>query len=210
MKKRRTVKKKKMSTGAKIAIGVVVAGGAYAAWEFLIKPMIEKSKDEKPKDEKPPADIPKNQEQVENQVQQVIEQVQQMPANVAPKPRLSPIGTPFNKIDYNAKIFYGDKGAEVEFVQSAYNTAIKWLNAKNSEFMYDRNTQRTPIATDGKFGKKTYQALKSVFTPKQLSSGITPKIALDWKNKVEATFATGATANLVGGTFGNVIANIGN
>ena len=198
MKKRRTVKKKKMSTGAKIAIGVVVAGSAYAAWEFLIKPMIEKPKDEKPED-KPVTGNEYYQQQ--QQLQNVVDNVQQIPANQAPKNRLSPIGTPFSKIDYNAAVFFGNKGAEVAFIQTAYNNGVRWLNAKNKSG--ELTMQRTPLKVDGIFGQNTYKGLKSVFTPSQLSAGITPKIALDWSKKVEQEFSQNIVGNALGGIFVN-------
>ena len=149
MRKKRT-SKKKMSTGKKIAIGVAVAGGGYLAWEFLIKPMIQKEEPMQPETQSP-----------DDQIQNVIDTAQSVPTNSAPKSTLSPIGTPANKINWGAKVYYGSKGAEVQVIQKLFN-AIARLN----------NTYT--IKEDGIFGNETLAKKRANFgsvdyvTPKQV------------------------------------------
>ena len=150
MRKKRT-SKKKMSTGAKVAVGVAVIGGGYLAWEYLVKPMLNKDKPEEPK-------TPQESEQ---QATAVIQAVQQIPVNTAPVSNLSPIGTAPNKINWGAKIKYGDKGGEVQVIQKLFNAIAK---------IYGSYT----IAEDGIFGNETLAKKRGNFgavytiTPKQV------------------------------------------
>lgn len=151
MKKKRTTKRRKMSTGGKIAIGVAVLGGAYLGWEYLIKPMINKDKPEEPK----------TPQETEQQVQAVVDNVQQLPANQAPatKNRLNPIGS--KRFDMDARTFYGDKGAEVEFIQSYVNKIRQVIGGLKQRGLTNAIIPEK-LDVDGVYGKKTLKALEDL------------------------------------------------
>jgi hypothetical protein len=106
--------KKKMSVGGKVLIGAAVLGGGWAAWEYIIKPLINphKTGDDTPMYDmptlptKPVTNIPTGQ-----QIDNIVSAANSVPANVG-------------GLDVNKKLAKGSKGAEVKSAQTAFNDII--------------------------------------------------------------------------------------
>ena len=166
MKKARKKSGSKKSNTGKIILGLAVLGGAaYAGYQFLYKPMQEKKDAEEAAKKAAAAAqaaaaagssnaLPTTAPAIET----AIQAVQQVEPNVV-KETLSPIGTPANKINWGAKIKYGDKGGEVQIAQKLFNAIAKLAGSAT-------------IDEDGIYGKDT-------LTKKRLNFGsvytITPK-----------------------------------
>jgi hypothetical protein len=117
--RRRTApRKKSLSIPAKIAIGAGVLAAGWLIYDRFIK---------KPEAPQMPQALPDP-----NAAAGLIGAVQQLPENTTPKPaprKLSPIGTPENKQSWNnLKLFYGDKGGEIETMQKLFNRVSKLYN----------------------------------------------------------------------------------
>jgi hypothetical protein len=128
---RRSTVKKGLSTPAKIAIGVGAAAGIYLIWDQFFnknKPVV------------PVVPIvPQDAGQV------LIDAAQNTEPNVIPEPKreLSPKGTPSKNLKWNSiRLFYGDKGGEIEEMQKLFNAVSKLYNQQG-------------ITVDGSWGPKT-------------------------------------------------------
>lgn len=197
--KKKTRSKGKKSNVPKILLGLAVLGGAtYLGYQYWWLPR-QAAKEPKPEDR---VDTPTS-EQVINTA---IQNVDQVPANIAPA-KLSPIGTPYSQINYNARIFYGDKGAEVKYIQDILNKTSKLLNLTAATRGYTM-----PVVTaDGIFGKKTYALLKAYFDESILKNGVTPKIATAKYQQQAGTVPIDATAQSFGsGVFSSVFSGLTN
>lgn len=209
-KKSRTKSKaKKSHVGRNLLILGAVAGGAWAGWKFLIQPRLQ-AKAEAERLKKEADALAKGGEQAVNSAMNQLQNItpNTLPAVDQKKNRLSPIGTPYSKIDYNAKVYLGDKGAEVQFIQDALSQASILLNVGTGRTGTDSAYPTTD--KDGKFGKKTYNLLKAWFTPEVRTKGVTPKLALEKLNYVKRRFPIDASTQNASGTIANEIANIPN
>lgn len=140
----RKTTRKKMSTGKKVALGLIIAGGGFLTWKYLIKPMFNK-------DLPGPAPMPGGggSGTVDQQTNDVIDQVQQIPPNV--KPKLTPIGTPGNRQNWGIDLKYGDKGGEIETLQKLINR------------IYTAKRSSKRIKVDGSYGNETLKARNELF-----------------------------------------------
>lgn len=198
-KARKKTSKGKKSNAPKIILGLAAIGGAaYLGYKYWWLPR-QAAKEQAPADR---VDQPTS-EQVINTA---IQNVDQVPANIAPA-KLSPIGTPYSQINYNAKIFYGDKGAEVKYVQDILNKTSKLLNLTAATRGYTM-----PVVTaDGIFGKKTYALLDAYFDASVLKNGVTPKIAQAKYYQQAKDVPIETTAQSFGsGIFSNVFSGLTN
>lgn len=166
MKKTRKKTTKKKSNTGKIILGLAVLGGAaYAGYQFWYKPMQDKKAAEEAAAKAAAAaqaaaaatgSLPAAAPAIQN----VIAQAQQVEANVVKK-NLSPIGTPANKIYWDTKITYGDKGGEVQVIQNLFNAIAKLAGSYT-------------IEPDGIYGNETLKKKRLNFgdvyavTPKQV------------------------------------------
>lgn len=175
-KARKKTSKGKKSNAPKILLGLAAIGGAaYLGYKYWWLPR-QAAKEQAPADR---VDQPTS-EQVLNTA---IQNVDQAPANIAPA-KLSPIGTPFNKINYNVTLFMGDKGAEVLYCQIMANK----INAIRKALGYDYYSKngKTTIAMDGIYGKNTYEMFKVLGFASKI--GVTCKMATTnyngWKYQI--------------------------
>lgn len=170
MKKAKKRTNKKKNNLPKILLGLTVLGGAvYAGYQFWYKPMIEKKAVEDAAKQGAAAaqaaaaaaqsgNLPAAASPV---IATIVEAAQAQPVNAIPKSNLSPIGTDPKKINWGAKVKYGDKGGEVEVIQFLFN-AIAKLAGSNT------------IDEDGIFGSDTLAKKRLNFgsvytiTPKQV------------------------------------------
>jgi len=163
--------KKKLSTGGKVLIAATVIGGAYAAYEFLIKPMMNK-------DEGTPEPMPGengnpyfNYQQQQNtgaQINQIVAAVDQVPPNM-------------EIADPNIKLSTGSKGNEVSKAQINFNDIIDKMrkvyalpfngaglyvniagSGKISVARVKQIADLTQLTTDGNFGSKTAAVAKVI------------------------------------------------
>jgi hypothetical protein len=141
MAKKRTTKKK-MSTGGKIAVGVVVVAGGWLAWEFLLKDMFKR-----PEPVQAPTLAPST-VTTPDPVVSIISSAQNTTPNQAGA--LSPLGTAREKLRYNSPMVYGSKGEEVKVMQIILNNIAKLYNAN-------------PISTDGVWGPETTGRVNKLF-----------------------------------------------
>lgn len=178
---RRRSTKKKLTPGKKIAIGLMVAGGGFLAWKYLISPMIKKPE---------PEPIPVPGGSVDQATQEVVNTVQTLPVNTTPPVKqLSPIGTPGNEQNWGAFLKYGERGGEIETFQKLIN---RIYNAK-------RSAKR--ITVDGVYGNETLKARNELFNK---TKPVNLKLAYDTFKQFEkgAGFATAAGSfgtNIFGG-----------
>lgn len=140
MRAKRTTRRKKLSTGQKVAIGAMVVGGGFLAWKYLIQPMINKEPEPEPVT---------GGGSVDQATTNVVTQVQQLPVNV--KPKLTAIGTPGNQQDWGVMLKYGDKGGEIETLQKLINRIYKAKRSVKS------------IKVDGVYGNETLKARNELF-----------------------------------------------
>jgi hypothetical protein len=142
--------KKKLSTGGKVIIAATVIGGAYAAWEYLIKPMMNKDEGTPP----PPmpgaevsASLPPS-----TQINQIVAAADQVPPNM-------------ENADPNKKLSKGSKGNEVSKAQLNFNDIIDKM----------RKVYALPFNGAGNFtnitgsGKITVARIKQIADLKQLT-----------------------------------------
>lgn len=207
-KTRSKAKAKKSNVGRNLLIIGALAGGAWAGWKWGIKPMLEKKKAEEEAKKKAEAMAKGG----ESAVSSAIQSLETITPNTLPpvdqkKNRLSPLGTPYNKINYNAPIFYGDKGAEVQYIQEILNKTSKQLNLTAETRGYTMPT----VVPDGKFGKKTYALLDAYFDASVLKAGVTPKIATEKAKQQQKNVPIETTAQSFGsGVFSNVFGSLNN
>jgi len=129
--RKRATTKKGLSNTAKIAIGVGAAAGIYLIWDQFFN----KNKTVLPTIPILPQDA----------AQTVIDAAQNTEPNVLPEPKreLSPKGTPSKNLKWNSiRLFYGDKGGEIEEMQKQFNAVSKLYNQPG-------------IKIDGSWGPKT-------------------------------------------------------
>jgi len=129
--RKRSTTKKGLSNTAKIAIGVGAAAGIYLIWDQFFN----KNKQGSPILPQLPQDA----------AQTVIDAAENTEPNVLPEPKreLSPKGTPSNQLKWNSiRLFYGDKGGEIEEMQKLFNVVSKLYNQPG-------------IKIDGSWGPKT-------------------------------------------------------
>jgi len=182
---RRRSTKKKLTPGKKIAIGLMVAGGGFLAWKYLISPMINK-----PEPGPTPGSTPVPGGSIDQASDNVINQVQQIPVNTTPPVKtLSPIGTPGNKQNWGLFLKYGDRGGEIETFQKLINR------------IYQAKRSAKRIKVDGVYGNETLKARNELFNPKKQ---VNLKLAYDTFKQFEkgAGFATAAGSfgtNIFGG-----------
>lgn len=162
MKKTKKKPKSKKSNLPKFLLGAAVLGGVgYAAYEFWYKPMQTK---------KTAADAAASAQQAAASagatvaapaIQNAIQQVQAVQTNTIPASSLSPIGTANNKINWAAKVKYGDKGGEVQVIQKLFNNIARLAGSPT-------------ISVDGVYGPQTLAKKRLNFgdaytvTPKQV------------------------------------------
>jgi hypothetical protein len=154
--------KKKLSTGGKVLIAATVIGGAYAAWEYLIKPMI--NKDEGTPPPMPGTDVSASVSPSLSpgaQINQIVAAVDQVPPNM-------------ENSDTNKKLSKGSKGNEVSKAQVNFNDIIDKMrkvyalpfngaglfvniagSGKISVSRIKQIADLTQLTTDGNFGQKT-------------------------------------------------------
>ena len=197
-KTRSKAKGKKSKVGRNLLIAGAVLGAGYASWKFLIKPMLDKKKAEE--------EAKKKQEEMakggESAVSSAVQAIQAIQPNILPavdqkKNRLSPIGTPFAKINYDAPVFFGDKGAEIVYIQKIANK----LNEMNDQITGNRKMNR--IAEDGIYGKNTYAMFQRYFPADLNKSGITYSKAYKYLKQQESVFL----ANVIGTKYSGTIAS---
>jgi hypothetical protein len=157
--KRKT--RKKMSTGKKIALGLIIGGAGFLSWKYIIKPML------KPDDQEP-APGGGGSGTVDQQSTQVINQVQQIPPNV--KPKLTAKGTPGQRQDWGVNLKYGDKGGEIETLQKLINR------------IYQAKRSAKRIKVDGAYGNETLKARQELFDK---SKPVNLKLAFDTLKRIE-------------------------
>jgi len=115
-RRRPATKKQGLSTGAKFALGAGVIAGVYLIYDNFLKV--------------PPVVVPPLPPNAED----LIDKANSLPENTVinkppEKPRLTPIGTPEKNQSWNkAKLFYGDKGGEIETMQKLFNRVSKLYN----------------------------------------------------------------------------------
>jgi len=129
--RKRSTTKKGLSTTAKFAIGVGAAAGIYLIWDQFFN----KNKQGSPILPQLPQDA----------AQTVIDAAVNTEPNVIPEPKreLSPKGTPSKNLKWNSiRLFYGDKGGEIEEMQKQFNAVSKLYNQPG-------------IKVDGSWGPKT-------------------------------------------------------
>ena len=132
--RKRATTKKGLSTTAKIAIGVGAAAGIYLIWDQFFN----KNKQGLPILPQLPQDA----------AQTVINAAQNTEPNVIPEPKrkLSPKGTPSKNLKWHSiRLYYGDKGGEIEEMQKQLNAVSKLYNWPT-------------IKVDGVWGPKTEEA----------------------------------------------------
>jgi hypothetical protein len=130
--RKRATTKKGLSTTAKIAIGVGAAAGIYLIWDQFFN---------KAKKEAAAAGTT-------DAAETVINAAQNTEPNVIPEPKrkLSPKGTPSKNLKWHSiKLYYGDKGGEIEEMQKQLNAVSKLYNWPT-------------IKVDGVWGPKTEEA----------------------------------------------------
>ena len=162
--------KKKLSTGGKVLIAATVIGGAYAAYEFLIKPMLNKDEGT------PPPFMPGTDVSASvtpsistgAQINQIVAAVDQVPPNM-------------ENADPNKKLFTGSKGNEVSKAQINFNDIIDKMrkvyalpfngaglyvniagSGKISVARVKQIADLTQLTTDGNFGAKTAAVAKVI------------------------------------------------
>ena len=136
--RKRATTKKGLSTTAKIAIGVGAAAGIYLIWDQFFN----KAKKEA---EAAAAAAAAAAAGTTDAAQTVIDAAQNTEPNVLPEPKreLSPKGTPSKNLKWNSiRLFYGDKGGEIEEMQKQFNAVSKLYNQQG-------------IKVDGSWGPKT-------------------------------------------------------
>jgi hypothetical protein len=135
-RRKRTTKKK---SGVKtLLILGAAAGGGYLAWKYFLQPMFQPAATEPTPPAFPPVTPPGS---------DVIEAVNTAPVNEAPK--LSPKGTPDNKLKYDLPLKEGDKGGEIEKLQKILNVISGYYNTSK-------------ISVDGVYGSQTKNKLYNV------------------------------------------------
>jgi hypothetical protein len=182
--RRKTTARRKMSTGKKIALGVVIAGGGWLTWKYLISPMINKGSE-------PTAPEPTGGGTVNDQTQNVIDQVQTLPVNQ--KPKLTPIGSAGSSQDWGVFLKYNDRGGEIETFQKLINR------------IYQAKRSAKRVKVDGVYGGETLKARNELF---KQDRPVNLKLAYDTFKKFEsgAGFAK-AGANFVPSMGGLIIVN---
>lgn len=157
---RKRTTRKKMSTGKKVALGLIIAGGGFLTWKYVIKPMLQ------PEPEPMPGGGGSG--TVDQQSTEVINQVQQIPTNV--KPKLTAIGTPGQRQNWGVNLKYGDKGGEIETLQKLINR------------IYQAKRSAKRIKVDGQYFNETLKARQELFDK---SKPVTLKVAFDTLKTIE-------------------------
>jgi len=188
---KRKTRRKPMTTGKKIALGLIVAGGGFLAWRYLLKPMFDKN-------EPAPAPGGGGSGTVDQQTTDVIEQVQTLPVNE--KPKLTAIGTPGEKQNWGTFLKYGDKGGEIETLQKLINR------------IYQAKRSAKRIKVDGSYGAETLKARQELF---RQDRSVNLKLAYDTFKQAEKSAgfsgsAQGATITpvITGGTVPGYFINV--
>lgn len=135
--RRKRTTKKKGGVKTLLILGAA-AGGGYLAWKYLLQPMFQPAPIVPPPPALPPATPPGS---------DVISAVNTAPVNEAPK--LSPKGTPDNKLKYDLPLKEGDKGGEIEKLQKILNVISGYYNTSK-------------ISVDGVYGSQTKNKLYNV------------------------------------------------
>jgi hypothetical protein len=184
--RRKTTTRKKMSTGKKIALGVVIAGGGWLTWKYLISPMINKGQQE------PTGPEPTNAGTVNDQTQNVIDNVQSLPVNTPPKPKLTPIGSAGSSQDWGVFLKYNDRGGEIETFQKLINR------------IYQAKRSAKRVKVDGVYGNETLKARNELFNQ---SRPVNLKLAYDTFKKFESKQGFGKAGASFGNMGGLIIVN---
>jgi len=135
--RRKRTTKKKGGVKTLLILGAA-AGGGYLAWKYLLQPMFQPAATEPTPPALPPVTPPGS---------DVIAAVNTAPVNEAPK--LSPKGTPDNKLKYDLPLKEGDKGGEIEKLQKILNVISGYYNTSK-------------ISVDGVYGSQTKNKLYNV------------------------------------------------
>lgn len=179
MKKTKKKTRSKKSNLPKILIGGAILGGlGYAVYEFWYKPMqTKKAADEAAAAAKQAAAaaaagaaIGGNVTATAPVIDRVINNAQNAPKNEIPATTLSPIGTDPKKVNWAAKVKYGDKGGEVQVIQKLFNAIARILGSYT-------------IDEDGIYGNDTLAKKRGNFGNVYT---ITPKQVYDKLQKVKA------------------------
>jgi hypothetical protein len=120
--RKRATTKKGLSSTAKIAIGVGAAAGIYLIWDQFFN---------KAKKEAAAAAAAAAAAGTTDAAQTVIDAAQNTEPNVLPEPKrqLSPKGTPSKNLKWHSiRLYYGDKGGEIEEMQRQFNAVSKLYN----------------------------------------------------------------------------------
>lgn len=182
--RRKTTARRKMSTGKKIALGVIIAGGGWLTWRYLISPMINKKPENLPEDQVNPFATGT----VNDQTQNVIDQVQTLPVNQ--KPKLTAIGSAGNTQDWGVFLKYNDRGGEIETLQKLINR------------IYQAKRSAKRVTVDGVYGNETLKARNELF---RQDRPVNLKLAYDTFKKLES----GTGFGKAGASFGtNIFGNI--
>ena len=154
--------KKKLSTGKVLLIGGGVLAAAYAVYEFVLKPR-QTSGGETNVIDVPPGFTPGQSSNMQN----LINSADNVQPNVMPK--LSPLNTSDQKLQYDLMLKKGDKGGEIQKLQKISNVVSG---------IYKTNK----LTVDGQFGNLTLNKLKSQFGREQ----ITLRTALSFMKAIQA------------------------
>jgi hypothetical protein len=161
MATKRKTRRKPMTTGKKIALGLIIGGAGFLSWKYIIKPIL---KPEQPE----PAPGGGGSGTVDQQTTNVIDQVQNLPVNQ--KPKLTAIGTPGQRQDWGVNLKYGDKGGEIETLQKLINR------------IYQAKRSAKRIKVDGVYGNETLKARQELFDK---SKPVNLKLAFDTYKRIE-------------------------
>ena len=148
IKKKTTRKKptkKGLSTFSKLLIGGAVAGGLYLIYDQFIKPKADNNQAD---DENKVVDG-QNAGAILTTIDPGASGKPPVIINDSNKRKLTPIGTPGSKQNWGMLLYKGDKGGEIETLQSLFNRISKAYG-------------KTGIKKDGIFGNNTEQKRVSI------------------------------------------------
>jgi len=148
IKKKTTRKKpakKGLSTFSKLLIGGAVAGGLYLIYDQFIKPQAPNNN----ADDENKVDDGANAGALLTTIDPAASGKPPVIINDSNKRKLTPIGTPGSKQNWGMLLYKGDKGGEIETLQSLFNRISKAYG-------------KTGITKDGIFGNNTEQKRVSI------------------------------------------------
>jgi hypothetical protein len=187
--KRRNTKKAGMSTITKVVIGGAGLSLAYLGYDYFIakpKKTAEALKKAAEDAAKVAANVITDGQNANTVFNAIVPEVFNNSDNAAIIPenarKLSPIGTPGSKQNWGMKLYKGDKGGEIETLQSLFNRLSK---------VYKTNQ----ITVDGVYGTET----ENKRTGNKFNNGVTLMKVYKHVKNVEAN-ATGDIFNTI---FGN-------